>query len=345
MKTIFKGDNFVIQWAVTDSVTAFPFDFTGMFVDVIIYSNMIKRRLSNCTVNENKLQVEIDANFLPTGVYNIELQYKDKDKEGVCVCRNAFQITRNPHFADRDCKVVIESFAAPLKIEKLSDVNYLGHVADSGLLPEVDQPSWALVGNLEASRPYFYYVAKFVPPGYQQGWNDLSQVLGTYDLTIGKDAYQTNLFARFASYAQINGASVTKEDVQEVKQIINAISTNKVVSIYYQPSESNVNHFGTLDCYYNESKTEFGCYLPTEDGYVIARCNVDKPTTWALVNAASGNGSTGEGITNYNQLKGRPAINGVTLSGNHPAYDLDLVTIKDTFGDTSDQTDYQDFFQ
>ena len=117
------------------------------------------------------------------------------------------------------------------------------------------------------------------------------------------------------------------------------------MSIFFQPSESNIRHFGTLDCYYNNSNTEFGCYLPTQDGYVIARCNVDKPTTWALVNEASGTGGgSSEGVTHYNQLKGRPAINGVTLSGNHPAYDLDLVTIKDTFVDAPDKTEYQDFF-
>lgn len=231
------------------------------------------------------------------------------------------------------------------EMEKLSDVNYLGHLADATLLPHAEQPSWALVGNLEAARPYFFYVEGFVPDGYKPGWNDLSQVLGTYDLTIGKDAYQTNLFTRFTSYEQINGAGVTKEDIQEVKRIINAISQNKVVSLFFQPSESNIHHFGTLDCYYNESQTEFGCYLPTQDGYVIARCNISKPTAWALVNAASGTGGSGEGVTSYNQLKGRPAINGVTLSGNHPAYDLGLVTIKDTFVDALDNTEYQDFFQ
>lgn len=242
-----------------------------------------------------------------------------------------------PHKADR---------AEVPQLEKLSDVNYLGHVADAGLLPEVEQPSWALVGNLEASRPYFYYVIGFVPAGYQQGWNDLSQVLGTYDLTVGKDVYQTNLFARFTSYDTINGAEVTPEDIKEVKKIIHAISINKIVSIYFQPSESNIRHLGTLDCYYNESETEFGCYLPTQDGYVIARCNVDKPTTWALVNAASATGGgSGEGVTNYNQLKGRPAINGVTLSGNHNPFDIGLMTLKDTFVDAPDKTEYQDFFQ
>ena len=72
------------------------------------------------------------------------------------------------------------------EMEKLSDVNYLGHVADPSLLTHQTQPSWALVGSLKAARPYFYYVEGFVPQGYTAGWNDVSSVLGTYDLTSDK---------------------------------------------------------------------------------------------------------------------------------------------------------------
>ena len=72
------------------------------------------------------------------------------------------------------------------EMEKLSDVNYLGHVADSSLLTHQNQPSWALVGSLKAARPYFYYVEGFVPQGYTAGWNDVTPVLGTYDLTADK---------------------------------------------------------------------------------------------------------------------------------------------------------------
>ena len=72
------------------------------------------------------------------------------------------------------------------QMEKLSDVNYLGHVTDASLLPGQKQPSWALVGSLKQARPYFYYVEGFVPKGYVAGWNDVSTVLGTYDLTADK---------------------------------------------------------------------------------------------------------------------------------------------------------------
>ena len=239
----------------------------------------------------------------------------------------------------------VDSLPEVPQMEELSDVNYLGHVVDASLLPQAEQPSWALVGTLSAARPYFYYVAEYIPQGYSQGWNDVSQDLGTYDLTEGRDVYQTNLFTRFASYGQIDGASVTKEDVQEAGRIINAISTTKVVSMFYRPTESSFKHFGTLDCYYNENTTEFGCYLPTADGYVIARCNLQKPSTWALVNAASGAGDgTGEGATSYNQLKNRPAINNVTLAGNLRPHELGLLSIEDTYADAPDTTDYKDVF-
>lgn len=72
------------------------------------------------------------------------------------------------------------------EMEKLSDVNYLGHITDPSLLTYQQQPSWALVGSLKAARPYFYYVEGFVPQGYTVGWNDVSSVLGTYDLTADK---------------------------------------------------------------------------------------------------------------------------------------------------------------
>lgn len=211
------------------------------------------------------------------------------------------------------------------EMKKLSDVNYLGHVADATLLPEQEQPSWALVGNIEAARPYFFYVEDFVPKGYQPGWNDLSQDLGTYNLTALNDVYHTKLLYRFGSYEQIDGADVTEQDVQEIICIINAVQNNKTVSFFYEPDAVTFNYFGTLDCYYNSSKTEFGCYLPTSDGYVIARCNISKPDKWALVLSSCDNEVPNS--KNYNSLKGRPSINGVTLSGNHKPAELDLPTL------------------
>lgn len=85
------------------------------------------------------------------------------------------------------------------RMETLSDVNYIGHVATPEVLPErMEQPSWALVGSVKETKPYFYYVEGFVPKGYQAGWNDLSGVLGTYDLTADKvSIYDFNLVTEY----------------------------------------------------------------------------------------------------------------------------------------------------
>ena len=54
------------------------------------------------------------------------------------------------------------------KMETLNDVNYIGHVATSEALPDkMEQPSWALVGSVKETKPYFYYVEGFVPKGYR----------------------------------------------------------------------------------------------------------------------------------------------------------------------------------
>lgn len=85
------------------------------------------------------------------------------------------------------------------KMETLSDVNYIGHVATSEALPDkMEQPSWALVGSVKETKPYFYYVEGFVPKGYRAGWNDLSDVLGTYDLTVDKvSIFDYNLLTEY----------------------------------------------------------------------------------------------------------------------------------------------------
>lgn len=350
------------------------------------------------------------------------------------------------------------------EMEKLSDVNYVGHVSDPSLLTHQAQPSWAMVGDLRACRPYFYYVEGFVPQGYQPGWNDVSHVLGTYNLTENKvsifdfslvteynvshnhshlakvfnqewaaipyrsyekpfipgkkykegdcvnmpgytsytfrattdmqnippyveketnaftfdeavaitpesyripgikltfinrmdglaytfffrgesadlwadvqswqvidytandEVYRTNLFDRFRSYEEINGSEVTEDDLKEVSRIIQAVQADKVVSFYYNPDKSSVTHFGTLDCYINETLSEFGCYISTVDGYFIARCNVRKPGTWSMVKLSSGGGG-GTGASNYNELTDRPSINGNLLTGNMSSEELGL---------------------
>lgn len=356
------------------------------------------------------------------------------------------------------------------QIEKLSDVNYIGHVPDASMLTSQAHPAWALVGNLKESRPYFFYVEGFVPKGYTPGWNDVSDVLGTYDLTVDKvsiydfslvteynvshnhthmakvfnqqwlaipfrsweplfiqvkkyrkndvvnmpgytlysfratadmqniapfveeetnaftfeealkvtpedyrisgikltfvnrmdgkaytfffrgesadlwfdvqswqvidytandEVYRTNLFDRFHSYEEINGSEVTEQDLKEVDRIIKAIQADKVVSFYYDPDKSSVTHFGTLDCYLNETKSEFGCYISTVDGYFIARCNYRNPSTWAVASIASGGEGGGTGTGNYNELINRPVINGNLLTGNMTSEELGLPNKED----------------
>ena len=355
------------------------------------------------------------------------------------------------------------------EMEKLSDVNYVGHVSDPSLLTHQAQPSWAMVGDLRACRPYFYYVEGFVPQGYQPGWNDVSHVLGTYNLTENKvsifdfslvteynvshnhthlakvfnqewaaipyrsyekqfiaakkykkgdcvnmpeytlytfrattdmqnippfveqetnaftfdeaiavtpadyripgikltfinrmdgkaytyffrgksadlwtdvqswqiidyaandEVYRTNLFDRFISHEEIDGAEVTEADLKEVTAIIQAIQADKVVSFYYDPDKSSVTHFGTLDCYINETLSEFGCYISTVDGYFIARCNVRKPGKWSMIGLSSGGGG-GTSPVSYNQLTERPSINNVLLTGNHTENELGIPSFND----------------
>lgn len=186
MKAIFKGSKFVIQWSVTDAVTSLPFDFTGLFVDVVLYSASYNNRVSGCTISGNKIQAEIPANMLPVGVYSILCDYRSSnDRRGHCVCRNAFQITRNPELCTGDDKVVVESFAAPLQLEDMN-INYVGMFTSADLLPDQSAPAWALVGDIKSAKPYFFYTAGNVPPGCKDGWNDMSAVLGTYDLTADK---------------------------------------------------------------------------------------------------------------------------------------------------------------
>lgn len=198
MKAIFKGNKFTIQWAITDSVTSLPFDFTGMFVEFVLYSDNYHGRISGATVSGNKMQAEIPADTLPVGIYNIVCDYRTrKENHGHCICRRAFQITRNPEFVTGDDRIVLESFAAPLQLENM-DINYIGHYPDGASLPDQDRPAWALAGNLKEAKPWFFYTAGSVPPGYQTGWNDLSAVLGTYDLTADKvSIYDFNLVTEY----------------------------------------------------------------------------------------------------------------------------------------------------
>lgn len=157
-------------------------------------------------------------------------------------------------------------------------------------------------------------------------WFDV-QSWQVIDYTANDEVYRTNLFDRFTSYEQINGAEVTEDDLKEVERIIKAVQSDKVVSFYYDPDKSSVTHFGTLDCYINETLSEFGCYISTVDGYFIARCNVRKPDKWVMAKLSSGGGGTG--AEDYDQLTGRPSINGNLLTGNMTSDELDLPNKED----------------
>ena len=83
-------------------------------------------------------------------------------------------------------KIVKENFnTIQSQVSALSGIDnpFVGFFANSGSLPSQSSPSWALVGELSAAKPYAYYVAGSVPSGYSEGWNDLSGALGTYDFT------------------------------------------------------------------------------------------------------------------------------------------------------------------
>ena len=67
-------------------------------------------------------------------------------------------------------------------IDSMKNANVLGYFTHESLLKEQEVASVAFVGVKEA-HPYFYYVPGTEPDGYQPGWNDMSAVLGTYDLT------------------------------------------------------------------------------------------------------------------------------------------------------------------
>lgn len=80
------------------------------------------------------------------------------------------------------------------EVKDLATSNFLGHLADVSLLPATDKPAWVLVGDLRAARPYIHYVENFVPKGYNIGWNDLTPVLGTYDLLgVNRNNYGYNV--------------------------------------------------------------------------------------------------------------------------------------------------------
>lgn len=141
------------------------------------------------------------------------------------------------------------------QMEKLSDVNYIGHVADASLLTNQSQPSWALVGSLKTARPYFFYVEGFVPKGYVAGWNDVSSALGTYDLTADKiSIYDFSLLTEYnVSHNHTHTTRVFSNDWSITKKYYTEFPDYQE-NLIYQPC-SKVNVTGYTDHSFMANRT------------------------------------------------------------------------------------------
>lgn len=111
MKTIFKGNKFSIVWEIFHNTTRLPFDFTGMNIEVSLTSNSYSSVLSNFNVKENVISTEIEANSLPSGVYDILCRFSTLNEQAYCFYKNAFHISNNPFFCDKSEKIEISTYA------------------------------------------------------------------------------------------------------------------------------------------------------------------------------------------------------------------------------------------
>lgn len=111
MKTIFKGNKFSIVWEIFHNTTRLPFDFTGMNIEVSLTSNSYSGVLSNFNVKENVISTEIEANSLPSGVYDILCRFSTLNEQAYCFYKNAFHISNNPCFCDKSEKIEISTYA------------------------------------------------------------------------------------------------------------------------------------------------------------------------------------------------------------------------------------------
>lgn len=93
MKTIFKGSPFGIVWNIIDRITEQPFDFTGMNVEVGLYSNSCKKVIDSYTIANGTITATIKADELQSGVYGLMCRYSNGEEQAYCTYRNAFQIT------------------------------------------------------------------------------------------------------------------------------------------------------------------------------------------------------------------------------------------------------------
>lgn len=110
MKTIFKGNPFSIVWNIIDRSTNHPFEFTGMKVEVGLYSDSFNFPLQSYNVNNGTITAGIEANTLPAGVFNIMCRYSTDHEQSYCTYRNAFQISSSPCHASEI--VEIESYSS-----------------------------------------------------------------------------------------------------------------------------------------------------------------------------------------------------------------------------------------
>lgn len=112
MKTIFKGTPFSVVWNIIDRTTNQPFDFTGMNVEVGLYSDSCKKVIDLYTIANGTITATIEANTLQSGVYGLMCRYSNGTEQAYCTYRNAFQITVHPCICNSTETIVLTSTAS-----------------------------------------------------------------------------------------------------------------------------------------------------------------------------------------------------------------------------------------
>ena len=112
MKAIFKGDNFAIVWNIIDSSTHTPFDFSGMKVEVGLYSECCKKAIQTYNISNGTIEFEVESEELQNGVYNLMCRYNTENEQAYCIYKRAFQITGKPEFASNVETIILESKAS-----------------------------------------------------------------------------------------------------------------------------------------------------------------------------------------------------------------------------------------
>lgn len=112
MKAIFKGNNFAIVWNIIDSSTHTPFDFSGMKVEVGLYSECCKKAIQTYNISNGTIEFEVESEELQNGVYNLMCRYSTENEQAYCIYKRAFQITGKPEFASNVETIILESKAS-----------------------------------------------------------------------------------------------------------------------------------------------------------------------------------------------------------------------------------------